>query len=163
MKSILEGVLSLAGLIFSLVHVVQYDKAKITKIVDGDAVLVDKKGSDWPNISPRINITNGREQSCRASLFFNPTAIGLMSRNTVVQLGRQCFRGESGTILVNGKLIACLGDGSSGRTKLAGRRVTTDVLATNEDASTSIYALAGEVAIADSESALAVEDDNYDI
>ena len=104
-----------------------------------------------------------RTGESRASLLFNPTAIGLMSRNTVIQLGRQCFRGESGTILVNGKLIACLGDGSSGRTKLAGSRGTTYVLETNEDASTSIYVLAGEVAIADSEAAFAVEDDNYDI
>ena len=43
MKSILAGVLSLAGIILSPVQAVQYDKAKITKIVDGDAVFINQK------------------------------------------------------------------------------------------------------------------------
>ena len=161
MKSILAGVLSLAGLLLSPVQAVQYDKAKITKIVDGDAVFINQKKALTGQTAAQGSTLRTGES--RASLLFNPTAIGLMSRNTVIQLGRQCFRGESGTILVNGKLIACLGDGSSGRTKLAGSRGTTYVLETNEDASTSIYVLAGEVAIADSEAAFTVEDDNYDI
>ena len=51
---------------------------------------------------------------------------------------------------MNGKLIACLGDGSSGRTKLAGSAVRPMYLKQMRITSTSIYVLAGEVVIADS-------------
>ena len=161
MKSILVGVLSLTVLTISPVQAIQYDKAKITKIVDGDSVFINQKKARTGQTAVPGSILRTGES--RASLLFNPRAIGLMSRNTVIQLGRQCFRGESGTILVNGKLIACLGDASSGSTKLAGSRGTTYVLETKKDASTSIYVLAGEVAVANSVAAFTVEDDDYDI
>ena len=102
MKSILVCVLSLTGLIFSPVQAIEYDKAKITKIVDGDSVFINQKKAMTGQTAVRGSILRTGES--RASLLFDPTAIGLMSRNTVIQLGRQCFRGESGTILVNGKL-----------------------------------------------------------
>ena len=87
----------------------------------------------------------------------------LLMASTVIQLGRQCFRHESGTILVNGKLIACLGQGTSGRTKFAGSRGTTYVFEKNDDASTSIYVLAGKVVVAESEDAFAAGGDEYNI
>ena len=129
MKLILASVISLTGLILSPVQAIQYDKAKITRIVDGDSVFINQEKAPTGQIPVPGSILQTGES--RASLLFNPTAIGLMSRNIVIQLGRQCFRGESGTILVTGKLIACLVDGSSGSTKLAGSRGTTYVLETN--------------------------------
>jgi len=139
---------------------VEYKKAKITRIVDGDAVFIDQgKASIGDSASLGSSLRTGE---ARAQLLFSPTAIGLMNRNTRILLGDQCFRGEQGSVLVNGRLIACLGS-SSGRTRLAGSRGTTFVLAKGDDSSTTISVLAGEVVIADSLDALDLDRDTFEI
>ena len=139
---------------------VEYRTAKITKIVGGDSVFIDQKKAAKGETAQKGSTLRTGES--RASLLFNPTAIGLMNRNTSIRLGNQCFRGERGTILVNCKLIACLGE-QAGRTKLAGSRGTTYVLSKEEDGSSSIYVLAGEVVVADSIEQLNLTDDDYQI
>ena len=161
MKSFLASAVLLLGSFAAPAQAVQYDKAKITKIVDGDAVFIDQLKATVGETAP--SGATLRTAESRASLLFDPTAIGLMGRNTVIQLGSQCFRGEQGSILVNGKLIACLGTDSIGRTKLAGSRGTTYVLQANDDASTSIYVLAGEVVVGDTIDASALGDEDYQI
>mgnify|MGYP001178812973 FL=1 len=139
---------------------VDYRKAKITRIVDGDAVFIDQsKASIGDSASLGSSLRTGE---ARAQLLFSPTAIGLMNRNTRILLGDQCFRGEQGSVLVNGRLIACLGS-ASGRTRLAGSRGTTFVLAKGDDGSTTISVLAGEIVIADSLDALDLDPDAFDI
>ena len=140
--------------LLSTVHsakAVEYRKAKITRIVGGDAVFINQdKASTGDSASLGSSLRTGE---ARAQLLFSPTAIGLMNRNTRILLGDQCFRGEQGSVLVNGRLIACLGN-SSGRTRLAGSRGTTFVLAKEEDGSTVISVLAGEIVVGDSLDAL---------
>ena len=130
---------------------VEYNKATITRIVGGDQVFINQGKAETGDSAQRGSSL--RTGEARARLLFDPSAIGLMNRNTQIQLGDQCFRGERGSVLVNGRLIACLG-GSTGQTRLAGSRGTTFVLNTLDDGSTVLSVLAGEVVVGESESSL---------
>ena len=83
----------------------------------------------------------------RARLLFDPTAIGLMGPDTMIKLGQRCFRSERGRVLVNGKILACLGRRSAS-TKMAGSRGTTYLLETTDEGHT-ISVLVGEVLVGD--------------
>ena len=133
------------------VEAVEYNQATITRIVGGDQVFINQ-GKAVTGDSARKG-SSLRTGEARARLLFDPSAIGLMNRNTQIQLGDQCFRGEQGSVLVNGRLIACLGE-SSGRTRLAGSRGTTFVLDRLDDGSTVLSVLAGEVVVGESEQSL---------
>ena len=138
----LAAVASLGNAAFAL----DYERAKVTKILDGNEVFINDQEASLGSTATRGSTL--RTGVSRARLLFSPTAIGLMNRDTKIRLGEKCFREDAGSVLVNGKLLACLGrDG--GRTKIAGSRGTTYVLSRTEDSGYSLSVLAGEVIVSD--------------
>ena len=127
----------------SSAEAIEYKRAEITKIVDGREVFIDNDQVSVGAVAPGgSTLRTGRS---RARLLFDPTAIGLMGPDTMIKLGQRCFRSERGRVLVNGKILACLGRRSAS-TKMAGSRGTTYLLETTEEGHT-ISVLVGEVLV----------------
>ena len=144
MKQLLSAAMLLAtGL--SPVHAIQYSEAEITKVVDGREVYIDDGQADEGSVAKRGSTI--RTGQSRARLLFDPTAIGLMGPDTSIQLGERCFRSDQGRVLVNGKILACLGQ-KGARTKMAGSRGTTYLLETTTEGY-ALSVLVGEVVVAD--------------
>ena len=132
-----------AGL--SPAHAVQYSEAEITKVVDGREIYINDGQAAEGSVAKRGSTI--RTGQSRARLLFDPTAIGLMGPDTSIQLGERCFRSDQGRVLVNGKILACLGQ-KGARTKMAGSRGTTYLLETTAEGY-KLSVLVGEVVVAD--------------
>ena len=132
-----------AGL--SPVQAVQYSEAEITKVVDGREVYINDGQAEEGSVAKHGSTIRTGES--RARLLFAPTAIGLMGPDTSIQLGERCFRSDQGRVLVNGKILACLGQRGA-RTKMAGSRGTTYLLETTAEGY-ELSVLVGEVVVAD--------------
>lgn len=141
---------------------VEYRKAEITKIVDGTEVFIDNGKALEGAVALRGSSV--RTGLSRARLLFDPTAIGLMGSDTVIQLGERCFQFEKGRVLVNGKILACFGK-KGVSTKMAGSRGTTFVLETKrQEQGYEISVLVGEVIVGDDLTKTDFNaDDNFDI
>ena len=144
MKRLLSAAVLLAtGL--SPVQAVQYSEAEVTKMVDGREVYINDGQAEEGSVAKRGSTI--RTGQSRARLLFDPTAIGLMGPDTSIQLGERCFRSDQGRVLVNGKILACLGQ-KGARTKMAGSRGTTYLLETTAEGY-ELSVLVGEVIVAD--------------
>ena len=121
MKTLLSAVVLLvAGL--SPVKATKYSEAVITKVVDGREVYINDGQADEGSVAKRGSTI--RTGQSRARLLFDPTATGLMGPDTSIRIGERCFRSDQGRVLINGKILACLGQ-KGARTKMAGSRGTT--------------------------------------
>ena len=127
------------------VSAVQYSEAEITKVVDGREIYIDDGQAKEGAVAKRGSTI--RTGQSRARLLFDPTAIGLMGPDTSIRLGERCFRSDQGRVLVNGKILACLGQ-KGARTKMAGSRGTTYLLETTAEGY-ELSVLVGEVVVAD--------------
>ena len=144
MKRLLSvAVVLVAGL--SPVQAVQYSEAEITKVVDGREVYINDGRATEGSVAKRGSTI--RTGQSRARLLFDPSAIGLMGPDTSIRLGERCFRSDQGRVLVNGKILACLGQ-KGARTKMAGSRGTTYLLETTAEGY-ELSVLVGEVVVAD--------------
>jgi len=137
------AVVLVAGL--SPVQAVQYSEAEITKVVDGREVYINDGQATEGSVAKRGSTI--RTGQSRARLLFDPSAIGLMGPDTSIRLGERCFRSDQGRVLVNGKILACLGQ-KGARTKMAGSRGTTYLLETTAEGY-ELSVLVGEVVVAD--------------
>lgn len=136
-----------------------FNQATVRRLVEGKEVFIDRQPA-------RVNQTANRGQqlstgNSRAELLFDRRAIGYLGRNSLITLGQQCFRLQSGTVLVNGPQTSCLGS------RVLGVRGTTYVLTALEDGGYELAVLHGEARIgtatADASDAPAGADPSPDI
>ena len=110
--------------------------AKVLKMVDGDQVFIDTNQARLNQTAGRGSVLRTRQS--RAELLFNTRAIGLLGRTSAIRIGAECFRLDSGVVVVNGTQRACLGS------RILGVRGTTYVLARESDSGYTVSVLAGE-------------------
>ena len=116
-----------------------FETAKITRIVDGNEVYIDRKEAKTNQTA-----TKGQQVSTgesRSELLFDRTAIGFLGRNSLITLGQRCFRLNQGSVLINGNQRSCLGS------KVLGVRGTTYVLSMRSDGNYDLAVLHGEATV----------------
>ena len=142
-----------AGLLLSIaplqVLASEFNAATIRRMVEGRQVFIDR-------VQARVNQTAGRGQqvstgSSRAELLFDRRALGFLGKNSLITLGQQCFRLQSGTVLVNGKQTSCLGS------RVLGVRGTTYVLTALPNGEFNLAVLHGEARLSGPEDAALAE------
>ena len=145
----------LVGSVSPAAQASSFQTAKVRRIVDGSEVYIDKRQA-------KINqdAKNGQQistGSSRAELLFDKRALGFIGKQSLITLGRECFRLQQGTVLVNGTQKGCLGS------KILGVRGTTYVLTASQDGNYELSVLHGDVSVEDAGSAAAEAIPDVDI
>ncbi len=138
----LRVILSSGLLLTALPHpgpAAPFNQATVRRIVEGREVFIDQQPA-------RVNQSASRGQrlstgNSRAELLFDRRAIGYLGKNSLITLGQQCFRLQSGTVLVNGPQASCLGS------RVLGVRGTTYVLTALSDGHYDLAVLHGEAEV----------------
>ena len=128
----------------------EFNAATIRRMVEGRQVFIDR-------VQARVNQTAGRGQqvstgSSRAELLFDRRALGFLGKNSLITLGQQCFRLQSGTVLVNGRQTSCLGS------RVLGVRGTTYVLTALPNGEFGLAVLHGEGRVSKADATAQVSD-----
>jgi len=152
-KRLVQG-LALAPFLVSSAIAAPFENATVRRIIDGREVYIDKQQA-------KVNETADRGQqistgSSRTELLFDKRAIGFLGQNSLITLGKECFRLQSGRVLINGPQASCLGS------KVLGVRGTTYVLSSTKDGGYDLAVLTGTATIGDAtaiETAMAAEEE----
>ena len=152
-RRLIQG-LAVAPLLMGSALAAPFDSATVRRIIDGREVYIDKQQA-------KVNQTADRGQqistgSSRTELLFDKRAIGFLGQNSLITLGQECFRLNSGRVLVNGPQASCLGS------KVLGVRGTTYVLSSTEDGGYDLAVLTGTATVGEAaaiETAMAAEEE----
>lgn len=138
--------------LFSPAFASSLKQATIQRIVDGNEVYIDKSQARVKQSAKEgQQISTG---SSRTELLFDRRALGYLGKNSLINLGEDCFSLSNGSVLINGNQRSCIGS------KVLGIRGTTYVLSINEEGSYDLAVLTGEAQISSkSEAALLNEPD----
>ena len=132
-----------------------FQTAKVRRIVDGSEVYIDRRQAKVnQEAKDGQQISTG---SSRAELLFDKRALGFIGKQSLITLGRECFRLQQGTVLVNGTQKGCLGS------KILGVRGTTYVLSAAQDGNYELSVLHGDVSVEDADAATAEAIPDVDI
>jgi hypothetical protein len=151
----LLGVLFVAGSLPQSSLASSFQTAKVRRIVEGKEVYIDKRQAKVnQEAKDGQQISTG---SSRAELLFDKRALGFIGKQSLITLGRECFRLQQGTVLVNGTQKGCLGS------KILGVRGTTYVLSTTENGNFELSVLHGDVSVDEAGSVPADAEKDVDI
>ena len=114
-------------------------QATIQRIVDGNEVYSDKNQARVKQSAKEgQQISTG---SSRTELLFDRRALGYLGKNSLINLGEDCFSLSNGSVLINGTQRSCIGS------NVHGIRGTTYVLSINEEGNYDLAVLTGEAQI----------------
>lgn len=132
--------LSIAATAFTLPsHAKQFSQALIKNIIQGNEVYINRQQAKV-NSTAKAGQTLSTGNS-RAELLFDKNAIGFLGQSSLITLGSDCYKLQSGKVLVNGNEPACIGS------KILGVRGTTYVLSAMSDDTYTLSVLNGEAVI----------------
>ena len=130
-------------------------QATIQRIVDGNEVYIDKNQARVKQSAKEgQQISTG---SSRTELLFDRRALGYLGKNSLINLGEDCFSLSNGSVLINGTQRSCIGS------KVLGIRGTTYVLSINEEGSYDLAVLTGEAQISGKSEAALLNEPDEDI
>ena len=140
---------------FSPVFASSLKQATIQRIVDGNEVYIDKSQARVKQSAKEgQQISTG---SSRTELLFDRRALGYLGKNSLINLGEDCFRLSNGSILINGTQRSCIGS------KVLGIRGTTYVLSINEEGGYDLAVLTGKAQISSVSEAALLNEPEEDI
>ncbi|KZR80166.1 hypothetical protein PMIT1342_02113 [Prochlorococcus marinus str. MIT 1342] len=130
-------------------------QATIQRIVDGNEVYIDKNQARVKQSAKEgQQISTGNS---RTELLFDRRALGYLGKNSLINLGEDCFSLSNGSVLINGTQRSCIGS------KVLGIRGTTYVLSINEVGSYDLAVLTGEAQISGKSKAGLLNEPDADI
>ncbi|KZR77142.1 hypothetical protein [Prochlorococcus marinus] len=130
-------------------------QATIQRIVDGNEVYIDKNQARVKQSAKEgQQISTG---SSRTELLFDRRALGYLGKNSLINLGEDCFSLSNGSVLINGTQRSCIGS------KVLGIRGTTYVLSINEEGNYDLAVLTGEAQISGKSEAALLNEPDADI
>jgi len=127
-----------------------FKQALIKNIVQGNEVYINKQQAKI-NALAKTGQTLSTGNS-RAELLFDKSAVGFLGQSSLITLGSDCYRLQSGKVLVNGNQPACIGS------KVLGIRGTTYVLSAMSDDTYTLSVLNGEAVVGSSDEIPQLED-----
>ena len=140
---------------FSPVFASSLKQATIQRIVDGNEVYIDKSQARVKQSAKEgQQISTG---SSRTELLFDRRALGYLGKNSLINLGEDCFRLSNGSVLINGTQRSCIGS------KVLGIRGTTYVLSINEEGGYDLAVLTGKAQISSVSEAALLNEPEEDI
>ncbi|MFZ9621874.1 MAG: FecR domain-containing protein, partial [Prochlorococcaceae cyanobacterium] len=115
------------------------ESAIVMQILDGKQLYIDQQQAEVKQRASAPQVVSTRQS--RGQLSFNTGAAARINRNSVMRLGSSCFLMEKGQILISGKQNGCT------RTARLSVRGTNYILKVNDDGSTDITVLEGNVEV----------------